>query len=205
MDFPQNIDTPDTICTRTNTQAIMNLTNPDRDVSCRGLDLHPLNRSDTEAMFDIPADPQSMKYLSNVPLAYIKDAEKLLSEDLGSDAKGSAMCRAITLKGQNRLIGKCILFQFSWNNRHAEIGFMINRDYWRQGLTSQAEKTILGFAFNTLKLHHIKADVDPCNTGSLTLLEKLNFWREALFRDRWYINGVWADSVMLGLLNQEGC
>ncbi len=70
----------------------------------------------------------------------------------------------------------------------------------------QAMDAVIGIAFNELGLHRLEADVDPGNTGSLALLEKLGFEREGLFRDRWYINKHWSDSVMLGLLNprQDG-
>jgi len=87
-------------------------------------------------------------------------------------------------------------------NRRAEIGFMLNRDYWRQGLMYQALEAVITFAFDTLKLHRIEADTDPGNTGSLALLEKLGFEREGLFRERWFVNGKWDDSVMLALLNK---
>ena len=65
----------------------------------------------------------------------------------------------------------------------------------------QALDAVIDFAFTTLKLHRLEADVDPDNAGSLGVLEKLGFEREGLFRDRWLLYGKWVDSVMLGLLN----
>ncbi len=120
-----------------------------------------------------------------------------------SDARGDSICWAVTLKGRDEMIGKCILFQFSPENRRAEIGFILNRDYWRRGLMYQALVAVIHFAFTTLGLHRIEADVDPDNAGSLGVLEKLGFEREGLFRDRWLLNDGWVDSVMLGLLNPD--
>ena len=99
------------------------------------------------------------------------------------------------------MIGKCILFRFNHANHHAEIGYILNRNYWRRGLMQQALEAVIEFAFTTLDLHRIEADVDPQNTGSLAILEKLGFEREGLFRERWLHDGAWVDSVMLGLLN----
>jgi len=98
------------------------------------------------------------------------------------------------------LIGKCILFQFNHENHRAEIGYILNRNYWRRGYMFQALEAVIDFAFGTLKLHRLEADVDPDNAGSLGVLEKLGFEREGLFRDRWLQNGEWVDSVMLGLV-----
>jgi len=54
-----------------------------------------------------------------------------------------------------------------------------------------------------LNLYRIEADVDPRNTGSIKLLEKLNFRREGFLRQRWRVNGEVCDSVLLGLLKED--
>ena len=98
------------------------------------------------------------------------------------------------------MIGKCILFQYSADNRRAEIGYILNRDYWQQGLMFEALTAMIDFAFIRLNIHRLEADVDPENAGSLAILEKLGFKREGLFRDRWRVYDDWQDSVMLGLI-----
>jgi ribosomal-protein-alanine N-acetyltransferase len=182
----------------------MDLTKIPRELDTRDLHLRPSNKQDAEAMFAMLSDPESMKYWSDPPITDIKEAIVVLDKDLESDAQGNSMCWAVTLKGEDEMIGKCILFQFSPTNRRAEIGYILNHNYWRQGLMQQALEAVINFAFNTLKLHRIEADVDTENAGSLRLLEKLGFEREGLFRDRWYVYDEWQDSVMLGLVNPVG-
>ena len=180
----------------------MDLANIPRELDTPDLHLRPVNIGDTEALFAILSDPQSMKYWSHTPATDISVAVKTLTEDVESDAKGNSMCWAVTRKGKDEMIGKCILFHFSLANRRAEIGFILNRDYWRQGLMHQALEAVISFAFDTLKLHRLEADTDTENAGSLGLLEKLGFEREGLFRERWLVYDRWDDSVMLGLLNK---
>jgi RimJ/RimL family protein N-acetyltransferase len=141
-----------------------------------------------------------MKYWCAPPIAEVGDALEVLRKDVESDARGNSLCWAVTLKGEDELIGKCILFQFSHENHRAEIGYILNRNYWRRGYMLQALEAVIDFAFGTLKLHRLEADVDPENAGSLGILEKLGFEREGLFRDRWLSYGEWVDSVMLGLV-----
>lgn len=181
----------------------MDLKTIPRDLGTEKLLLRPLQLTDAEGMFAMLADEESMKYWSSPPIDHIDDALKTLREDIASDEQGKSLCWAITIKGQNQMIGKCILFQISQSNRRAEIGFILNRNYWRQGLMYQALEAVIDFAFNSLDLHRIEADVDPLNAGSLGVLEKLGFQREGLFRDRWLLNDKWTDSVMLGLLNPD--
>lgn len=181
----------------------MDLSNIPRTFTTRDLHLRPSNDTDAESMFSMLSDPESMKYWSDEPIADIEAAIEVLSKDLESDAQGNSMCWAVTLKGHDTMIGKCILFQFNHQNRRAEIGYLLNRKYWRQGLMHQALEAIIDFSFNTLDLHRIEADVDKQNTASLGLLEKLGFKREGMFRDRWFVYNEWQDSVMLGLLKQD--
>ena len=184
------------------------MTNMDLDKIPRKLDtldlhLRPSNPTDAEGMFAMLSDRESMKYWSDKPIKNLNAAVEALNKDLESDAQGNSMCWAITLNGQDEMIGKCILFQFDKTNQRAEIGYILNRQYWRQGLMYQALEAVIDFAFNTLELHRIEADVDTENAGSLGILEKLGFKREGLFRERWFVYEEWQDSVMLGLLKQE--
>lgn len=167
------------------------------------LHLRRVALKDAEALFAMLADEESMKYWSSPPVADVGDALEVLERDVESDARGDSICWAVTLKGEDEMIGKCILFQFSPANRRAEIGFILNRNYWRRGLMFQALQAVIHFAFTDLKLHRLEADVDPDNAGSLGVLEKLGFQREGLFRDRWLSHGEWVDSVMLGLLHRD--
>lgn len=167
------------------------------------LHLRRVALKDAEALFAMLADEESMKYWSSPPVADVSDALEVLERDVESDARGDSICWAVTLKGEDEMIGKCILFQFSPANRRAEIGFILNRNYWRRGLMFQALQAVIHFAFTDLKLHRLEADVDPDNAGSLGVLEKLGFQREGLFRDRWLSHGEWVDSVMLGLLHRD--
>jgi len=181
----------------------MDLLKIPRELDTHDLHLRPSNPTDAQGMFNMLSDTQSMKYWSGEPIEDMGAAVEKLNKDLESDAQGNSMCWAITLRGQDRMIGKCILFQFDKTNRRAEIGYILNRQYWRQGLMHQALTAVIDFAFNTLELHRIEADVDTENAGSLGILGKLGFRREGLFRERWFMYEVWHDSVMLGLLKQD--
>ena len=174
-----------------------------RELETEDFQLRPSAITDVEAMFSMLSDEESMKYWSDPPISSMEEAVQVLMKDLDSDAKGNSMCWAVTHKDQNEMIGKVILFLYSEKNQRAEIGYLMNRKYWRQGVMQQALGAVIDFAFTTLNLHRIEADVDTENAPSLGLLEKLGFEREGLFRDRWRVYDEWQDSVMLALIKQE--
>ena len=181
----------------------MDLTTIPRHLDTRDLHLRPYNSTDAKGMFSMLSDTETMKYWSGKPIRNLDAAIEALNKDLESDAQGNSLCWAITLKGQDTMIGKCILFQFDMTNRRAEVGYMLNRNYWRQGLMYQALESVIDFAFNELEMHRLEADVDTQNAGSLAVLEKFGFRREGLFRERWLVYDDWQDSVMLGLLRKD--
>jgi len=181
----------------------MDLTKIPRILETRDLCLRPSNATDAQGMFAMLSDQESMKYWCDKPIEDLDAAVEVLNKDLESDAQGNSMCWAVTFPGEDRMIGKCILFRFDQANHRAEIGYILNREYWRQGLMRQALEAVIDFAFDALKLHRIEADVDTENTGSIAILKKLGFKREGLFRERWFVYDEWQDSVMLGLLKQD--
>lgn len=62
---------------------------------------------------------------------------------------------------------------------------------------------LLQFAFEVMDLHRITADVDPRNTASIRVLERLGFKREGYFRENYLLYGELQDAVMYGLLRSE--
>lgn len=56
-----------------------------------------------------------------------------------------------------------------------EIGFHIGSRHWRKGYASEAARSVIDYAFNTLKVAGLFAGHNPRNTGSRHLLCKLGF------------------------------
>lgn len=167
------------------------------------LRLRELRVEDSSDMHEIFSDPQTMKYWSDEPAKDIDGARKMVQADVDWAAKGEALVWAITNPSTEKVLGKCVLFQFSHQNQRAEFGYVLNRNYWGKGYMTETLTTIINFAFNELGLHRLEADIDTENQASLRLVEKLGFIREGLFRDRWRVYGEWQDSVMLALLKPE--
>ena len=58
---------------------------------------------------------------------------------------------------------------------HPELGFMILKEYWGKGYTTEITRAILSHANKNLNLTQISARVSPQNPSSLRVLEKLGF------------------------------
>ena len=165
------------------------------------LRLRPIQEADGDAFHEMYADPETMKYWSNPPVQSRQESQTLVNSDIEAMEQGNGIFWSVVL--EQSVIGKCVLFQFSLQNRRAEVGYLLRRDYWRRGLMTEAMGEILRHAYEDLKLHRLEADVDKDNQGSIQLLESLGFQKEGYFRERWNVYGQWQDSIMYGMLKPD--
>jgi RimJ/RimL family protein N-acetyltransferase len=64
----------------------------------------------------------------------------------------------------------------------AEIGYVISKAHWGQGVTTTAVKLALKKGFKDLDVQRIEALVDPENISSIKVLEKSGFQKEGILK-----------------------
>lgn len=160
-------------------------------------------QSDIPDLFAMFSDAQFMRYWSCPPYTTIEQARELFDRKYRGVCAGEFNEWAITLRANDRLIGHCTIFSINKGQRRAEVGYGIARPHWGNGYARDAMHLMLDYAFGSLDLHRLEADVDPRNSGSVNLLERLGFVREGLLRERWHVNGEISDSAIYGLLAQD--
>lgn len=80
-----------------------------------------------------------------------------------------------------------------------EIGFLIERAYWRQGLASEALTHVLPYLFREKGFDEVTADIDPRNQWSKVVLERCGFVVVGCRERTFEIEGAWVDSLDLRL------
>jgi ribosomal-protein-alanine N-acetyltransferase len=86
----------------------------------------------------------------------------------------------IAVKETNQLIGLVELKKRGSDPRSGldqtrEVGFLLDRPFWRQGYMSEALQLVLDYAFNELALTEVWAGTLPGNVPSQALLAKFGF------------------------------
>ena len=86
----------------------------------------------------------------------------------------------IVLKENNRLIGLVELYERGLDEYNGllltkDLGFLLDKEYWRRGLMTEALQLIINFAFKELGQNQIWAGTFVSNTNSQKLLKKLGF------------------------------
>jgi RimJ/RimL family protein N-acetyltransferase len=88
-------------------------------------------------------------------------------------------------------------------HRQGEIGFMLHPDHQGHGYATEAAEAIVELAFGTYRLHRVYGCVEPRNTASVRVLEKLGMRLEGHLRENEWVKGEWQSEVVYALLARE--
>ena len=131
------------------------------------------------------------------------EAEGLIGEILDGFGQRTMFNWMVVSRSDDALIGTCALFRIERRHRRAEIGYSLRSDRWGRGLAAEAVSLMLDWAFRTLDLHRVEADIDPRNDGSRKLLDRLGFASEGTLRERYFVGDEVSDTELFGLLEDE--
>lgn len=87
---------------------------------------------------------------------------------------------AVVRQRDASVIGYCGLFYFPEVNGQpeVEVGYRLARSAWGQGFATEAVRAVRDYAFHTLSLHRLIAIIDPSNTASIRVAEKVGMHYE---------------------------
>jgi [ribosomal protein S5]-alanine N-acetyltransferase len=84
--------------------------------------------------------------------------------------------------------------------RSAYLGYYTFAGYERQGLMSEGLRAVITYAFTTLKLHRLEANIQPANVASIALVQSCGFSKEGYSPRYLKIRGRWRDHERWAIL-----
>lgn len=156
--------------------------------------------TDVEEVFFLRSDKGVMQFIDKEPCQSIDEAKEHIEKLQQMWLENEGIAWAITLNGEARMIGSIGIWRIERENYRAEIGYALNTAYHRQGIMQEAIAPVLSYAFETMKLHSLEAQVNPANQGSVRLLEKNGFLREGYFKENYHFKGRFLDTAVYSLL-----
>jgi RimJ/RimL family protein N-acetyltransferase len=160
-----------------------------------------LSEADLPALYDMFSQPEVTRYLSWP--RWTDRSQAADAGDTGSYRTGSGLQLGIEQRTATR--SRCVhLFHFHAASRRARMGYVLGRPYWGSGYMHEALHALVRYAFQTLDLNRLEADIDPRNQASARTLERLGFQKEGHLRERWIVNGEISDTWLYGLLRRDG-
>lgn len=165
--------------------------------------LRPLGAGDLPDLLEVNGDPEVTKYLPYESWQTLADGETWLARAQAMLEAGTGQVLVLVRRSDAKVIGTLQLFRYDEGSRRAELGYVLGRAYWGQGLMREAIVAACTCAFDELGLRRIEAEVNPLNVASCALLERVGFTREGTLRERWLGKGGAHDTHLYGWLAKD--
>ncbi len=141
------------------------------EIETERLKLIKFTLKDLDELHRLYNNPKVMKSMGKGILTRAKTEEKILTT-IEHWQKNNFGVWAVVHKIDNKMIGRCGLY-FLDNTPEVQLGYLLDPEYWHQGLATEASKASLRYGFEELKLKEIVAIAKPKNIASQKLMEKL--------------------------------
>jgi [ribosomal protein S5]-alanine N-acetyltransferase len=159
--------------------------------------------ADAEDLFHIFSDEETMRYWSCLPYTSVDQAHRLIEGLAKARLAGAGINWAITLRGDERLIGKCGYNEWRRAHRRGDVSYIVAREQRGKGVVSEALGAMLDYGFDHMNLHSVEAGVTPGNEASTRMLQRLGFRLEGHLRESFLTDRGFVDSLIYSLLRSD--
>lgn len=148
--------------------------------------LRKITMEDAEDIYDYASDEEVPRYMTWNTHKNIDNTKAFINFILKRYEMDDAGEWGIILKRTGRLIG-CIGFANKDEiNRRAEVGYVLSRKYWGQGIMPEALRRILQFGFEEMGLNRIECCHFLPNERSGRVMQKAGMSFEGIAREKFY-------------------
>ena len=140
-------------------------------LSTTRLQLRAFQLADANGFFLLNNDPLVLRHTGDVPFVDEAAAADFISRYDHYQNYGYGRW-AIILRATGQFIGFCGL-KYHPDQHFVDLGFRLQRQYWGQGLATEAARACLDYAFKDLRLNRIVGRVQRGNQASSRVLEKI--------------------------------
>ena len=145
---------------------------------------------DLDDLWTLYCDPEITKYIPDAPRSREEAQEELEWHMHGHPKHPELGLWATIHKETGKFIGRCGLLPWTIDDvNEVEVAYTIARNYWGQGLGSEAAQAILKYGFEKLHLSRMVCLIDPENKASQKVAEKMGMvWEKT-------VNGYEGDHI----------
>ena len=168
-----------------------------------GVTLRELVPSDAPALLSMVTGPEVSRFIAPPPPT-LDGFEKFIAWSHRQRREGSSVGFAVVPDGYDAAVG---LFQLrtlepgSFDT--AEWGFALGSEFWGRGIFPEAAQLVLGFAFETLRVHRLEARAAVRNGRGNGALRKLGVVQEGVLRRSFLRDGQFMDQILWAILDSD--
>lgn len=134
---------------------------------------------DLDALYKLYSDPEVRQYYPEGVLNYEETREELEWFLNGHPKHPELGLWATVHKPSGKFIGRSGLLPWTIEGRHeVEIAYLLDKEFWGQGLASEGALAIRDYALKKLGLPRLVCLIDPKNIASQKVAEKIGMTLE---------------------------
>lgn len=134
--------------------------------------LRPFTAEDAIPLHQILSVPGVLQYYPSSDPPDLERVERLIKNQLDHWAQHGYGWWAVETESKNTLIGWSGL-QYLPETDEIEVGYLLSKSYWGNGLATESAKAGIDYGFNQLEIEEIIGIVHPENFASQRVLEKI--------------------------------
>ena len=165
--------------------------------------LRALKMSDAQDLFSYAQDPLVSRHVLWETHRSLADSRAYLRYAIRQYREGQPGSFAITLRRSGRMIGTIGFMWVSKENHSAEVGYSLSRDYWNQGIMTEALRAVIRFGFEELRLNRIEAQHELDNPASGQVMRHVGMQYEGTLRQRIKNKGRFVDVALYAILRGD--
>lgn len=167
------------------------------------LTLRKMMVTDSQDMYEYASRNDVTRYLTWYPhpdRGYTKQYLQYLGNRY---AAGMFYDWAVVFEPDCKMVGTCGFTSFNCAFDSAEVGYVLNPDYWGRGIATEALERVIQFGFEELRLHRIEARFIQENEASLRVMEHVGMTLEGYLREGMLIKGSYVTVGVASVLVSE--
>jgi len=181
------------------------MTNLELPIETDRLALRSFDRSDLDELNTFYALPEAQRY-TDWKARDKADVRAALTSMCGQTRltrPGDTLCLAVSRRSDEALVGMVSLKWTDATASQAELRFLFNPTFRRQGYSAEALRETLDLAFDELGFHRVFARCGAKSQSSAKLLKDLGMRLEAHYREHALFQGEWDEELHFAILDRE--
>ena len=128
------------------------------------------------------SDPEVCKFLAWPPYIYERDVQNKVKEWVTAYDDINFYNWGIVLKEINEVIGSIGVVASIDHILQCEVGYCIGKEFWGQGIMTEAHSAVMDYLFFKVGYHRIQARHDVFNVASGIVMQKTGMQFEGIMR-----------------------
>jgi RimJ/RimL family protein N-acetyltransferase len=168
--------------------------------------LRSLRPGDEADVFAYRSVPAVVRYIPGEPKTQEQVADLVAERATAGRVDSTSPILTLAVELEGRVIGDVLMHLDGLDGhdgKQAEIGWVFAPDVAGQGYATEAARAILQAAFDQVGVRRVWAQLEPENTASSRICERLGMRLEATFRQGSWFKERWTDLAIYAMLADE--